>query len=130
MSFWQNYNVKEIINIEVEVKDEVEFKIEIEVERFLTLASPFLLLSILLLHLRTFRGFSAEKIEIFDFLFFRAFSKLHENQRFSQFRNSVGPVKQQIFDLLSFTRILENRSTIFGTRACDWLFLSSYSMGV
>ena len=59
MSFWQNYNVKEIINIEVEVKDEVEFKIEIEVERFLTLASPFLQLSILLLHLRTLRGFSS-----------------------------------------------------------------------
>ena len=96
----------------------------------ITITSTFLKLSVLLLHLRTFRGFSAEKIEIFDFLFFRAFSKLHENQRFSQFRNSVGPVKQQIFDLLSFTRILENRSTIFGTRACDWLFLSSYSMGV
>ena len=26
MSFWQKYNVKEIINIEVEVKDEVKIK--------------------------------------------------------------------------------------------------------
>ena len=57
----------------------------------LTLASTYLQLSILLLLLRTLRGFS-----------------------------SVGPVKQQIFDLLSFTRIPENRPAIFGTRACDW----------
>jgi hypothetical protein len=71
VSFWQKYNVKEIINIEVEVKDEVktevevkdevktEVKVKVKMDSISASASTYLKLSILLLHLRTLRGFSS-----------------------------------------------------------------------
>jgi hypothetical protein len=80
------------------------------------------------------RGFSAEKNEIFDFLFFRAFSKLYRNRRFLQFRNSVGPVKQGLTRIpdppaggsgLERVSYKEDGFWIDGglaqlARACDW----------